>query len=190
MWIWIHLVKSITAFFSWKVRALGLSVVLPLEQWWVESTNLIYIILCIFLVWGTHFGFAVHLPEALRCITLREASCICGLTYIYKYILWVGTRMYWIIIHPKKKNLLHNWVIYHFCWCYYVLICLLLCAFLLLVQFKIGLCQLSVTADKETNIDHACNVIQEAAEKGAQLVVLPVRFSIYSLFGVLHINRV
>lgn len=42
------------------------------------------------------------------------------------------------------------------------------------LQFKIGLCQLSVTADKERNIVHARTAITEAAEKGAKLVVLPV----------------
>ncbi|XP_065848935.1 omega-amidase, chloroplastic [Euphorbia lathyris] len=40
-------------------------------------------------------------------------------------------------------------------------------------KFKIGLCQLMVTADKEKNISHARNAIEEAAGKGAQLVVLP-----------------
>ncbi|MFS7981480.1 putative 2-oxoglutaramate amidase [Helianthus anomalus] len=40
-------------------------------------------------------------------------------------------------------------------------------------KFKIGLCQLSVTADKERNIAHARVAIEEAAEKGAKLVVLP-----------------
>ncbi|CAK9142922.1 unnamed protein product [Ilex paraguariensis] len=39
--------------------------------------------------------------------------------------------------------------------------------------FKIGLCQLSVTADKERNIAHARKAIEEAAQKGAQLVLLP-----------------
>ncbi|KAE8714044.1 Omega-amidase NIT2 [Hibiscus syriacus] len=39
--------------------------------------------------------------------------------------------------------------------------------------FKIGLCQLSVTPDKERNIKHARKAIEEAAQKGAQLVVLP-----------------
>ncbi|KAL5783501.1 hypothetical protein ACOSP7_008530 [Xanthoceras sorbifolium] len=42
-----------------------------------------------------------------------------------------------------------------------------------LTKFKIGLCQLSVTADKERNIAHARKAIGEAAEKGAQLVLLP-----------------
>ncbi|CAH1424352.1 unnamed protein product [Lactuca virosa] len=40
-------------------------------------------------------------------------------------------------------------------------------------KFKIGLCQLSVTADKERNIAHARVAIEEAAEKGAKLVLLP-----------------
>ncbi|GJY01589.1 omega-amidase, chloroplastic [Tanacetum coccineum] len=40
-------------------------------------------------------------------------------------------------------------------------------------EFKIGLCQLSVTADKERNIAHARLAIKEAAEKGAMLVLLP-----------------
>ncbi|GAB4836962.1 Omega-amidase, chloroplastic [Ancistrocladus abbreviatus] len=40
-------------------------------------------------------------------------------------------------------------------------------------QFKIGLCQLSVTADKARNVAHAKKAIEEAAGKGAKLVVLP-----------------
>ncbi|KAL8160238.1 hypothetical protein V2J09_001775 [Rumex salicifolius] len=40
-------------------------------------------------------------------------------------------------------------------------------------QFKIALCQLSVTADKDRNIIHAKKAIEEAAQKGAKLVVLP-----------------
>ncbi|KAH9805124.1 Omega-amidase [Citrus sinensis] len=39
--------------------------------------------------------------------------------------------------------------------------------------FKVGLCQLSVTADKERNIAHARRAIEEAAEKGAKLIILP-----------------
>ncbi|TQE01430.1 hypothetical protein C1H46_012910 [Malus baccata] len=39
--------------------------------------------------------------------------------------------------------------------------------------FKIALCQLSVTPDKERNISHARKAIEDAAAKGAQLVVLP-----------------
>lgn len=42
-----------------------------------------------------------------------------------------------------------------------------------ITKFKIGLCQLSVTADKERNIVRARAAIEEAAEKGAKLVVLP-----------------
>ncbi|CAI0401353.1 unnamed protein product [Linum tenue] len=41
------------------------------------------------------------------------------------------------------------------------------------VQFNIGLCQLAVTADKQQNIQHARKAIEEAAAKGAKLVVLP-----------------
>ncbi|GKV03666.1 hypothetical protein SLEP1_g15932 [Rubroshorea leprosula] len=40
-------------------------------------------------------------------------------------------------------------------------------------KFKIGLCQLSVTPDKERNIAHARKAIEDAAGKGAQLVLLP-----------------
>ncbi|XP_068662407.1 omega-amidase, chloroplastic [Aristolochia californica] len=40
-------------------------------------------------------------------------------------------------------------------------------------KFKIALCQLSVTADKERNISHARKAIEEAADKGAELVLLP-----------------
>ncbi|XP_020104825.1 omega-amidase, chloroplastic [Ananas comosus] len=40
-------------------------------------------------------------------------------------------------------------------------------------KFKIALCQLSVTADKERNIAHARRAIEEAAGKGAKLVLLP-----------------
>ncbi|BAT78016.1 Omega-amidase protein [Vigna angularis] len=42
-----------------------------------------------------------------------------------------------------------------------------------LSKFKIGLCQLSVTPDKDRNIAHARTAIQDAASKGAQLVLLP-----------------
>uniref|UniRef100_A0A0D6R522 CN hydrolase domain-containing protein n=1 Tax=Araucaria cunninghamii TaxID=56994 RepID=A0A0D6R522_ARACU len=40
-------------------------------------------------------------------------------------------------------------------------------------KVKIALCQLSVTKDKERNIAHARAAIEAAADKGAQLVVLP-----------------
>ncbi|CAH2072951.1 unnamed protein product [Thlaspi arvense] len=42
-----------------------------------------------------------------------------------------------------------------------------------LTKFNIGLCQLSVTSDKKRNISHAKNAIEEAASKGAKLVLLP-----------------
>ncbi|KAJ8526530.1 hypothetical protein K7X08_029007 [Anisodus acutangulus] len=41
------------------------------------------------------------------------------------------------------------------------------------IQFKISLCQLSVTTDKERNIAHAQQAIEDAADKGAQLILLP-----------------
>ncbi|KAJ1687313.1 hypothetical protein LUZ63_018703 [Rhynchospora breviuscula] len=40
-------------------------------------------------------------------------------------------------------------------------------------KFMIALCQLSVTSDKPRNIQHARKAIEEAAGKGAQLIVLP-----------------
>ncbi|KAL5728651.1 omega-amidase [Ranunculus cassubicifolius] len=40
-------------------------------------------------------------------------------------------------------------------------------------KFKIALCQLAVTKDKERNIIHARKAIEEAAQKGADLVLLP-----------------
>ncbi|PSS36412.1 Omega-amidase [Actinidia chinensis var. chinensis] len=40
-------------------------------------------------------------------------------------------------------------------------------------RFKIALCQMLVTSDKERNIVHARKAIEEAANKGAQLVLLP-----------------
>ncbi|KNA10343.1 hypothetical protein SOVF_145230 [Spinacia oleracea] len=42
-----------------------------------------------------------------------------------------------------------------------------------ITKFKIGLCQLSVTADKARNIAHARKAVEDAAQKGAKLVVLP-----------------
>ncbi|KAL3632954.1 Carbon-nitrogen hydrolase [Castilleja foliolosa] len=42
-----------------------------------------------------------------------------------------------------------------------------------LSKFKIGLCQLSVTTEKKTNIDKACSAIEFASKQGASLVVLP-----------------
>ncbi|KAL8130829.1 hypothetical protein AgCh_006948 [Apium graveolens] len=45
-----------------------------------------------------------------------------------------------------------------------------------ITKFKIGLCQLAVTADKERNIVHARTAIVEAAEKGAKLVLFSFAF--------------
>ncbi|CAF1786601.1 unnamed protein product [Brassica napus] len=41
-----------------------------------------------------------------------------------------------------------------------------------LTKFNMGLCQLSVTTDKKRNISHAKDAIEEAASKGAKLVLL------------------
>jgi omega-amidase len=41
-------------------------------------------------------------------------------------------------------------------------------------QFKIALCQLSVTSEKTQNLGRAGNLIKVAAENGARPVVLPV----------------
>ncbi|MBP3700580.1 MAG: carbon-nitrogen hydrolase family protein [Lachnospiraceae bacterium] len=41
---------------------------------------------------------------------------------------------------------------------------------------KLGLCQMSVTADKEANLRKAEEMVREAAAQGAQLVVLPEMF--------------
>ncbi|KAK2644983.1 hypothetical protein Ddye_020178 [Dipteronia dyeriana] len=50
-----------------------------------------------------------------------------------------------------------------------------------LTKFKIWLCQLSVTADKERNIAHARKAIEEAVEKSAKHVLLPeIWNSLYS----------
>ncbi|XP_042004474.1 omega-amidase, chloroplastic-like isoform X2 [Salvia splendens] len=40
-------------------------------------------------------------------------------------------------------------------------------------KFKIALCQLAVTSDKEKNIAHARQAIEDAAGKGARLILLP-----------------
>ncbi|XP_021720482.1 omega-amidase, chloroplastic-like isoform X1 [Chenopodium quinoa] len=40
-------------------------------------------------------------------------------------------------------------------------------------QFKIALCQLLVTTDKDTNLNCARNMLEEAADKGAKLLILP-----------------
>mgnify|MGYP002775562215 FL=1 len=52
--------------------------------------------------------------------------------------------------------------------------------FFVAMQFKIALCQLAVTSDKDNNIAHAQEKIESAAENGAKLIVLPV-FSALSL---------
>lgn len=41
-----------------------------------------------------------------------------------------------------------------------------------------------MTADKERNIAHARTAIQDAAEKGAKLVVLPVSFFFFIIYDM------
>ena len=43
--------------------------------------------------------------------------------------------------------------------------------------FRLGLVQLAVGADKEKNVQRACQMIRDAVQKGADMVVLPVRSS-------------
>ncbi|MBB6214132.1 putative amidohydrolase [Anaerosolibacter carboniphilus] len=43
--------------------------------------------------------------------------------------------------------------------------------------FKIAICQMMVTEDKEKNVEKAESMIREAAEKGAKVVVLPEMFN-------------
>ena len=47
---------------------------------------------------------------------------------------------------------------------------------LALAMFKLGLIQTTVTKSKEDNISHACKLIKEAAQNGANVVVLPVSY--------------
>lgn len=42
------------------------------------------------------------------------------------------------------------------------------------MQVKLAVCQLSIVAEKQRNIDHAKEVIEKAADDGARLIVLPV----------------
>jgi omega-amidase len=47
-----------------------------------------------------------------------------------------------------------------------------------MMQFKVALCQLAVTSDKDHNIAHAREKIESAADHGAKLIVLPVRIPV------------
>lgn len=49
-----------------------------------------------------------------------------------------------------------------------------LVGFFFIRQFKIGLCQLTVTSNKNDNVAHARKLIEAAAKQGASLVMLPV----------------
>jgi predicted amidohydrolase len=64
---------------------------------------------------------------------------------------------------------------------------------------KLAVCQLSVTAEKQKNIDHAREVIEKAAHDGAKLIVLPVGVpsvtphqdtNVLLLASATHIDRV
>lgn len=44
------------------------------------------------------------------------------------------------------------------------------------LSFKLALVQLSVSANKEENLENARQLVLEAARNGANVVVLPVRF--------------
>ncbi|CAL5401571.1 unnamed protein product [Camellia sinensis] len=50
-----------------------------------------------------------------------------------------------------------------------------------LTKFKIALCQLLVTTDKERNIVHARKAIEKAANNGAQLIPLPFKIALCQL---------
>lgn len=54
------------------------------------------------------------------------------------------------------------------------------------MQVKLAVCQLSVTAEKQKNIDHAREVIEKAAHDGAKLIVLPVGVPSLKLFVTPH----
>ena len=43
------------------------------------------------------------------------------------------------------------------------------------VAFRLAMVQLAVGKDKAKNVQHACQMIRNAAQKGANMVVLPVR---------------
>ena len=44
-------------------------------------------------------------------------------------------------------------------------------------MFKLGLCQMHVTADKAENLRHAGELIRQAAAQGANVVTLPEMFN-------------
>ena len=55
-------------------------------------------------------------------------------------------------------------------------------------KVKVGLVQMTCTADKEANLQKAISKIQEAAEKGAQIVCLQELFtSLYFTSSVLDL---
>ena len=53
-----------------------------------------------------------------------------------------------------------------------------------ILQFKMALCQLSVTDDKASNIERAKEAILKAGGAGARLVVLPVSLTLTAVLDV------
>ena len=45
-----------------------------------------------------------------------------------------------------------------------------------MIAFRLAMVQLAVGKDKAKNIQHACQMVRNAAQKGANMVVLPVRY--------------
>jgi len=46
------------------------------------------------------------------------------------------------------------------------------------VAFRLAMVQMAVGKDKARNVQHACTLVRNAAQKGANMVVLPVRHHI------------
>ena len=44
-----------------------------------------------------------------------------------------------------------------------------------MIAFRLAMVQLAVGKDKAKNVQHACQMVRNAAQKGANMVVLPVR---------------
>ncbi len=52
-------------------------------------------------------------------------------------------------------------------------------------RFKLALVQMAVGADKAANVRRACQMVKEAVQNGAGMVVLPVRGKGRALLGLL-----
>ena len=51
-----------------------------------------------------------------------------------------------------------------------------------MIAFRLAMVQLAVGKDKAKNVQHACQMVRNAAQKGANMVVLPVRYIIDILY--------